>query len=1144
MSSTSSSRMSSKKVKRILKRIGIGLAIFVVVLVVAVELLLQTGALTGLAVHYAEPYVDGQLKVGRLTGSIITHFPRVYLELEDAQITYPHGRFSYARDITPDQTYTQEGCGLQADTLLSVTKLGVSYGWLGLFRNTIDVRELTLVDPRFFYHDFGELTNLAVFGVGVEDEEEEEEPEETGLEELIPPDEDSWRLRLRNISLTGRPYIVYTAPADDIYAVLDESELFLAPEMESELLALQLRTRARARTVGVSFEKAELELSGETLSLIDFGSEELPAAKARLRIPVASVDYDGMPHPGRLRLSAAASTIPTLDIAVDTLLMRADGLDADLAAGANDLLGDDPLLSLKGQLAAVVDSLLFAVPKDMDVAGHGDIDLRIDAAAHFSALDAVRYPEAQLNADLATDGLWLHDRTDSIEVAVPQGTIHIASMENRFDDSIPLGSHVLGIRADLDSLFFNYCETMTVRGKDLMLAAQNSALQYGDDDAPMGRFTPFMVFLKAGRLGYIDSSDPPMMVGAMDTKNSLRFASDSLDRKVPRIDLRSTSGGIFMRQDVSRYGLRNAHIEASAKLNAFTKVRRRKALLDSLQRCYPGVPRDSLFAHSRAQRRATLGENIEWLTSEELKQGDISIDLDDDILSYFRDWDLDGTARIGSGRMMTPYFPLRTSLDTLSADFTMDQVVLNEFSARAGESHLAARGSLKGIRHAIQGRGPYVLKMSLDSESLNADELMSAAAVGEEADVTALRDSVTLVETSDDQYAALFEQDSLSHEIPHLNFFVVPANIVADVDLVAQNVHYGDLDVSWLTSEVKMRQRILQVTNTVARSNMGDVYTDLFYATQSMDDIGAGIDISFVGIDAGQISGLMPGIFDDVPYINDVSGNVECQFAALTRFDTGMDVVLPSLNAVTRITGGKNNATPTAQQTLKLKNDAELRKMLRWLLFRNRRETVIKELDASLMINDGQLEILPCILGIDRYRFALAGLQNVDPDMAFQYSISIIKSPLLIPFGINLFGPDFDNWDFKLTRARYRNKGSLPQLETEQTVSESQALLADAIAYVFETGLSGALASVRPVSVMETKKDEVNYHFEMVSDTLSVEESAMLRSMQDQAVDMTAEEWSIRELLKLRIKEMGLPQLTKEEMKEEDDSEEDSEEDE
>ena len=138
MCSTSSSRMSSK-VKKILKRIGIGLAVTVIVLVVAVEVLLQTGALTGLVRSYASDYVDGELKLGRVTGSIFTHFPRVRLVLEDVSITYPHDKFSYARDITPDLRFTEEGRGEKADTLLSFRTLDATASWMDAIGGKITV---------------------------------------------------------------------------------------------------------------------------------------------------------------------------------------------------------------------------------------------------------------------------------------------------------------------------------------------------------------------------------------------------------------------------------------------------------------------------------------------------------------------------------------------------------------------------------------------------------------------------------------------------------------------------------------------------------------------------------------------------------------------------------------------------------------------------------------------------------------------------------------------------------------------------------------------------------------------------------------------------------------------------------------------
>ncbi len=154
MSSTSSSRMSSK-VKKILKRIGIGLAVTVIVLVVAVEVLLQTGALTGLVRNIASDYVDGRLQVERISGSIITHFPKVRLVLEEVSVTYPHDKFAYARGITPDLRYTEEGRGAGADTLLSFSNLDLTMSWIDAIGGEITLKKLALDSPRFFFHDYG-----------------------------------------------------------------------------------------------------------------------------------------------------------------------------------------------------------------------------------------------------------------------------------------------------------------------------------------------------------------------------------------------------------------------------------------------------------------------------------------------------------------------------------------------------------------------------------------------------------------------------------------------------------------------------------------------------------------------------------------------------------------------------------------------------------------------------------------------------------------------------------------------------------------------------------------------------------------------------------------------------------------------------
>ena len=63
----------------------------------------------------------------------------------------------------------------------------------------------------------------------------------------------------------------------------------------------------------------------------------------------------------------------------------------------------------------------------------------------------------------------------------------------------------------------------------------------------------------------------------------------------PRLSISSTNSRVFAREGVNRYGFRDANFNASARMTAFERNQKRNMLLDSLQRVYPGTPRDSLF---------------------------------------------------------------------------------------------------------------------------------------------------------------------------------------------------------------------------------------------------------------------------------------------------------------------------------------------------------------------------------------------------------------------------------------------------------------------------------------------------------------------------------------------------------------------
>ena len=1102
MCSTSSSRMSSK-VKKILKRIGIGLAVAVIVLVVAVEVLLQTGALTGLVCKYASEYVDGELKVGRVTGSILTHFPKVRLVLDDVSVTYPHDKFSYARDIEPDLRFTEEGRGAVADTLLSFHCLDATASWMDAIGGKINVRQLLLDSPRFFLHDYGDgVTNLDVFGGGGEEAPEEpvveEEPAAEDDGNTIPEVKSLLPLTIGELIISGRPHVVYTAAADDIYFSGDFEDL-QAVSGDDGMLALLINGDADLRTVGYELHRARLEASGSTFHRYDFGCDMIPEFDLTFRMPRSGVWHQGMIREGLARFVLRAGKVAPegMNVEVDSLRVRADGLRADLQGGMDDVFSIDPLMRLRGNVNACVDSVGFLIPEEMDADGTGRLALWLDGESRLSNISAIHYPEARIEGNLTVRELRFNDRTDDMSIFLPQADIDIRTMENRFDPSIPQGTQVLGLKADIDTVHFRYGSEMEARGKSLMLAAQNSVLSYGES-GPMGTFTPFMVFVKAGRFGYKAGDD--MLVGMSKTRNSLRVSSDTVDRQLPRFTLTSVSDRIFFREGVSRYMFRNTDLKASAKLNLFERQRRR-------------AHRDSL--------RRRMGDKPEWLTTEEFKSSDINVELDEEVMAYLRDWDLDGHAYIGGGRIVTPYFRTRTIIDTLATDFTLDEVKIHDGQIHAGESQLGLNGRVQNLRYAMMGRGPYKLDFELNSEHLNIDSLLFAAAAGQEYDVEGLRDSMQVVTVDDDAYERLVVADTLIQDLPRIDLFVVPANIQADVVLYANNVKYGTIEVDNLSADAHVRERIIQVTNVAGTSNLGNFFLDGFYGTQSMKDIGAGADFTMYGIDAAVLSETFPEIFESTEgYVDSLSGDLEAQFAGVTRFDSQLNTDLATTNGVLRITGGYGNATEGSRHRLVIHNGPELRSIAFWLPFINRNKIPITTLEASALIEEGKMEILPMLIRNDWYTVSIAGVQNVDPDEAFKYTVSIIHSPLLVPFGINLVGENFDDFDFNLVKSKYNRTRQIPRLDTREKVQDAVDRLSVAVGDVYRTGIAGVIAAANPSRSFVELKQEENYEFALLEGELDEGEEAGLRSMQDSAEDISADDYVTRELARLRKETM------------------------
>ena len=762
-----------------------------------------------------------------------------------------------------------------------------------------------------------------------------------------------------------------------------------------------------------------------------YGDGQTPSVDARLLVPQAELDYEGLGRKGRVALDAQVTTDNLKDVNayVEKLLLDIVGARINVTGSATDVLGEDPLIQLDGTVKARVDSLTRAFTAQKGITGTGNIDATLHGRVRKSQLDMTHIGAADILCKLT--GRQLSVRADSMDAVIPRLDMELATRANKIDRNIRQGARVLALKALMDSLDVNY-KDMLVRGGDVTLLLQNSA----DILRSRKELTPLMGLLKVGGLRLKDASG--LSVRLRDNTETFRIAPATKARPTPRLTLTSKSGRVGVRKGVDFYALKDLNFDVSASRHQPSRrfnAARRNHLLDSLQRVYPGVPRDSLFRQARLTRMYREKQDA-------FAASDVKITLSGALQQYVRNWDIEGNLDLGDGRIRMPSFPLRTTVSAVRGSFDNDTLDLKNITLTAGASDLSAQAQLTGLRRALIGRGKSHLKLKADVRSnfLDANELMRGYAY-----YVSYEPPAELQKASDEEVEAASQQQELPDSVKS-KLIVIPSNLDVDFTLEASGIKYDSLRVSWAAADIAMRNRTLQITNAIAASNMGDLYLEGFYATRSEDDIKGGFDLNMVDITAEKVITLFPAVDTLMPLLTSFGGNLDCELAATSDIDRDMNLILPSVDGILKISG----------KNLTLKESKEFTKIARLLMFRDKKKVVIDNMSVTGMVQDNRVDIFPFVLDVDRYLLAASGYQILDN--RFDYHVSVIRSPLLFKFGLNAWGNDYGHIHYGLGKARYKNT-NVP-VYTRQLDTVQYSLVA-AIHNIFELGVEKAMQENR-----------------------------------------------------------------------------------
>lgn len=806
----------------------------------------------------------------------------------------------------------------------------------------------------------------------------------------------------------------------------------------------------------------------------------MPDLAAELVIPKSSISYSDYSGSMEVDINAEAIADGALNVSVDIFKFEIPGLKLDAEGSASDLAGSDPDFAFDADLAADLPQLCNYLPADSGYSADGLVEACFFGNIRASQLNMADFAKADVSGLLLCDSLRVSSVRDSLRASAGGVDITLAARGNTKDDSVRKGARMLALSLNLDTLSAAYKDVVRAYASELELVAQNSADFL--DERKKADFYPFMGELSLGRLQLRDS-DSCMLV-LRNSRNAFRISPKQDNGAIPVLKLSSRNGGLFVKDKTMRAGLKDFSLEADAAMNTLEKRLRRNAMLDSLARVWPETPRDSLFA--KAFRSRSVSAVPEWMQDEELRKRDINFSLSEDLKKYYREWDVKGRIDLSRAFLATPLFPLRNSVSDFRGSFNNDRIDLDSFTLRSGSSDISATGSVSGLRRAILRNGTVKLDLNVSSDMLQVNELLNAYDAGRRLDsLTVAR----LNELDDDEYQDACVENISEDVPPETNLLVVPGNVDARINLEANRIIYSTLDIDWMESEIAMKERCLQVANTVATSNMGDIYFEAFYSTRTRKNIKCGFFLNLVDITAEKVIELVPQVDSIMPMLKSFYGMLDCTVAATASMDENMNILIPSANGVTRIVG----------KDLEIRNDADISKIAKLLMFKNKKIIHVDEMSVEGLLQDSCLEIFPFMLNVDRYRLALSGIQNMDS--SFKYHVSVIKSPLLFKFGINLSG-NFDDWKFRLGKAKYRSAKKVPAFT--KVIDQTTLNLTNSIHNIFEKGVDAAVAENNSLQAISDYKQSLGYvsAAEEPLDTLDCKEARFFEQYEamDQAV--------------------------------------------
>jgi len=342
----------------------------------------------------------------------------------------------------------------------------------------------------------------------------------------------------------------------------------------------------------------------------------------------------------------------------------------------------------------------------------------------------------------------------------------------------------------------------------------------------------------------------------------------------------------------------------------------------------------------------------------------------------------------------TPEYGLPIRLGKTKVTLDKGDITLHNAAVRIGKSNLVVNGAVYKPYRTMMKKEVLKARLSIESDNLDCNQLINALSVAGDSTVMDM-----IVETS---------ERNISDTLPtDMRLFVVPRNIDFELRTNLKKVSYDKMLFENVHGSVEVKNQAVYLRDLSMRALEADMKAAMVYKADAVKGY-TGFDFKIDDINVGKLVEFIPSLDTIVPMLRSFKGYVDFDIVAESVLDSALNIQIPTLKSAIKIKG----------DSLVLMDGETFAEISKMLMFKNKKQNLVDSISVNVTVEDGNVNIYPFLIEIDRYRAAVGGRQGLD--MSLDYHISVLKSPVPFKMGINIKG-NLDKMKIRFGGAKYKD---------------------------------------------------------------------------------------------------------------------------